>query len=103
MMSLFAIALEARAPSKKSPRAYGLAVGRGLLGDWVVELRHGRIGTRDQIRTIACVSESAARTEIRQRLKRRHSAPRRIGVSYRIDRRRCVASPTPSDAPEMKE
>jgi predicted DNA-binding WGR domain protein len=80
----FAIALEARDPALSLARAYGLEAGQDLFGTWVVELRHGRIGHRGRTRLLAFDSEVAARAEIRRCLKRRATAPRRIGTGYQV-------------------
>jgi hypothetical protein len=84
VIAAFAIALEARAPDLGLARAYRLRVGQDLFGVWVVELQHGRIGTAGRLRQMAFDSPDGARAEIRRRLKRRASAPRRIGVGYRV-------------------
>jgi hypothetical protein len=84
LIARFAIALEARDPSRGLARTYRLAVGRDLFGTWVIELRHGRIGCPGRLRQLAVNSEAAARAEIRRRLKRRASAPRRIGTRYQV-------------------
>lgn len=105
MIPAFAISLEARDPAKRIARAYRIAGGRDLFGTCIVELQYGRIAAHGRVRQLAFDTDSAARTEICQRLKRRHSAPRRIGVPYRVVSIEGDAwlSPTPSDAPEMKE
>lgn len=84
MIARFAIALEARDAARNLARAYGLEAGQDLFGTWVVALQHGRIGRPGRLRQFAVASEAAARAEIRRRLKRRATAPRRIGVSYQV-------------------
>jgi len=83
MVARFVIALEARAPGRNLGRAYGLEATQGLFGTWVVELRHGRIGG-GRVRLLAFENEAAARAEIRRRLKRRATAPGRIGTGYQV-------------------
>ena len=78
------IALLALHPERNIRRAYRLALGRDLFGDWTVELRYGRVGRRGQERRIACDSLEEARRVTRSRLRRRVSAPRRIGCPYLV-------------------
>lgn len=83
MMTVFDLALEARDESRNIARSYSLRVGRDLFGTWVMELQHGRRGTRGRLRLLAFGDEAEVRREVRRRLKRRASAPKRIGVGYR--------------------
>jgi predicted DNA-binding WGR domain protein len=83
MLTTFSIDLEARDQAQNLARSYGISAGRDLLGAWVVEVRHGRIGTYGRVRHLAFDDEASARAEIRPCLKRRASAPRRIGAVYR--------------------
>jgi hypothetical protein len=45
MMNAFTALLEARDPSLGRFRAYLLEAGTDLLGEWLVEITYGRIGT----------------------------------------------------------
>src|SRR3954468_21250963 len=84
MLELCHIALTALHPERNVWRAYRLSLGRDLFGDWTVDLRYGRVGQRGQGRRIACGSLEEARRVARSYLRRRVSAPRRIGCTYRI-------------------
>jgi len=59
-------------------------VGRDLLDDWTVAVRFGRIGQGGQERRYASPEPELMRRVIRDRLRRRLSAPRRIGCPYRL-------------------
>ena len=55
-----------------------------MLGDLIVRFHYGRIGTRGQTRThLVADAEQGARL-VRACLKRRQSAPKRIGIAYEI-------------------
>ena len=55
-----------------------------LFGAWLVDVTYGRIGTRG--RRIRCVvsDENAARKMVRENLRRRATAEKRIGVAYQF-------------------
>jgi len=79
------IRLEAVNPARNVRRFYEVAVTRDLLDDLVVTIRNGRIGCRrGQERTIIAASEADAARIVAQQLRRRASAPRRIGAEYRV-------------------
>jgi predicted DNA-binding WGR domain protein len=84
MSELCHITLVAIHPERNIRRSYRLSLGCDLFGDWTVELRYGRIGQRGQERRIVCHSLEEARRLARAYLRRRMSAPRRIGCPYRI-------------------
>lgn len=83
-MMEFSILLEARNPARNIWRSYHLAAGRDLLGDWIVELTYGRIGARGHTKVMLVADEDEARSYIQKCLKRRDSAPKRIGVGYEV-------------------
>jgi len=76
-MTLLSMVLHARNPQKNVARAYTLHVGSNLFGEIEVVTTYGRIGTRGRSKTYPCSSQDEA-------LKRRLSAPKRIGVHYHI-------------------
>jgi hypothetical protein len=78
------ITLVAIHPERNVRHSYRLSLGRNLLGDWTVELRYGRIGQRGQERRIVWHSLEEGRRLARTYLRRRISAPRRIGCPYRV-------------------
>jgi hypothetical protein len=84
MMDAFTAVLEARDPTLGRFRAYRLEAGTDLLGDWLVEITYGRIGPRG--RRIRYVGQDEVQAEklVRDTLRRRATARKRIGVSYRF-------------------
>lgn len=89
MTSLF-IKLEARSSAHRCFRAYEIAVGADLFGIWLVEMSYGRIGTQGRTKVRSYSTPEEAQAEIDACLRKRASAPRRIGVAYRL--RRAVQS-----------
>jgi hypothetical protein len=84
MMNSFSAVLEARAPALGRFRSYRLEAGTDLFGAWLVEITYGRIGTPGRLVRYAVASEEEARQLVRKTLRRRASARKRIGVSYRF-------------------
>ena len=80
----FRITLEARNPARGCLRHYRVEAGTDLFGVWVVEISYGRIGTVGRSRSFVVRDEAQARRLAQSILKRRATAPRRIGVAYRI-------------------
>lgn len=76
--------LRAQAPSRNIDRRYGVACTTDLFGHIIVALHWGRIGTRGQRRTLSFPSPAPATAFVRATLQRRATAPRRIGVPYRV-------------------
>lgn len=75
--------LEAVCAERNVARRYTVAVRRDLFGASIVEFAWGRIGTKGQGRAVSFADENEAARFARQLLKRRASAPKRIGVPYR--------------------
>lgn len=71
------------ARSAKHDRVYELEVGCDLLGDILVEVRYGR-GKISRRLALHVPDRNAAQKLVRERLRRRASAPRRIGCSYQL-------------------
>jgi predicted DNA-binding WGR domain protein len=84
MMDAFSTWLEARDPVQGRFRSYQVEAGTDLFGAWLVEVTYGRIGTRGRRIQYAARDEAAARKCVRRVLRRRATAPKRIGVSYRF-------------------
>ena len=83
-MESFRVRLEASDPAQGLFRAYRIDAGTDLLGDWLVDVTYSRIGTRGRtVRYLAC-DEAEARKIVRRCLQRRATAPKRIGVAYRL-------------------
>lgn len=80
----FAIHLEARDPARNIWRAYSITGGQDLFGDWVVVLSYGRIGAKGRTKTVLLPNEAETRRYVRQCLKKRKSALKRIGVGYKV-------------------
>jgi predicted DNA-binding WGR domain protein len=80
------ILLEARSPARRCWRAYEIEVGADLFGVWLVEMSYGRIGTlgRSKVRSFATAADAQA--EVHSCLRKRATAPRRVGVAYRLRR-----------------
>lgn len=75
--------LEAVCGERNIARRYTVALSRDLFGASIVEFAWGRIGTRGQGRAVSFASEDEASRFAHQLLRRRASAPKRIGVPYR--------------------
>jgi predicted DNA-binding WGR domain protein len=84
MDNLLSITLEAHHPEMNHHRRYEVIVGRDLLDDWTVAIRFGRIGQGGREMRFASKHPEEMKTVIRDRLRRRLSAPKRIGCPYRL-------------------
>ena len=82
MLITFSTVLQAEDLSLNRRRAYRLEVGRDLFGHWRVEVTFGRIGARGRTVSYPVEAEDEARRLARRCLRRRASAPRRLGVPY---------------------
>ena len=80
----FRITLEARNPARGCLRHYRVEAGTDLFGIWVVQISYGRIGTVGRSRSFVVRDEAEARHLAQSILKRRATAPRRIGAAYRV-------------------
>jgi hypothetical protein len=84
MDNLLNIVLEAHHPQRNHHRRYEIIVGKDLLDDWTVKIRFGRSGQYGRVLQFASPKAEEMRCVIRDRLRRRLSAPKRIGCSYRL-------------------
>ena len=75
--------LEAVCAERNIARRYTVALSRDLFGASIVEFAWGRIGTRGQGRMVSFANADEAARFASQLLRRRASAPKRIGVPYR--------------------
>ncbi len=82
MINAFTALLEARDPALGRFRAYLLEAGTDLFGAWLVDVTYGRIGTRGRRIRYVVQNENEARKLVRENLRRRATAERRIGVAY---------------------
>jgi predicted DNA-binding WGR domain protein len=69
--------LEARDPERNIHRAYSIAYGQDLFGNWIVETTFGRIGGKRQTLVAVVESEDEALQYVRKSPKRRESAPKK--------------------------
>jgi predicted DNA-binding WGR domain protein len=76
--------LEARDPTHNVHRAYSIAYGQDLFGNWVVETTYGRIGAKGRTIVTVVNNEEEALKHVQKALKRRQSSPKRIGVGYEV-------------------
>jgi predicted DNA-binding WGR domain protein len=83
MLTLVAY-LEAKDASRNIHRAYSIAYGQDLFGNWIVETTYGRIGGKGRTIVMVVDNEEEALQYVQKALKRRQSAPKRIGVGYEV-------------------
>ena len=83
-MESFRVRLEACDPARGLFRGYRIDAGTDLLGDWLVDVTYGRIGSRGRIVRYLAGDEADARKIVSRCLQRRASAPKRIGVACRL-------------------
>jgi predicted DNA-binding WGR domain protein len=84
VQDLLTVALEAHHAERNHHRRYAISVGRDLFGDWSVVIRYGRLGRGGQEEQFAGPQADELRAIVRDRLKRRLSAPKRLGAPYRL-------------------
>jgi hypothetical protein len=84
MMNSFSALLEARDPVLGRLRSYRMEAGPDLFGTWLVEVTYGRIGTGGRRLRYVAGDEAEARKLVQHSLRRRATAKKRIGVSYRF-------------------
>lgn len=80
----FHIRLEARNPGRGHFRAYSIEAAQNLFGEWDIEVKFGRIGRRGRSVTYSAADDATAAAIVRNCLHRRTTAPKRIGVPYKI-------------------
>lgn len=84
MDSLLTATFEAHNPSANRHRRYEVRVGRDLFGEWTLCLAFGRTGQAGQQLVFSASSAEPLKTKLRDHLRRRLTAPRRIGCAYRL-------------------
>jgi predicted DNA-binding WGR domain protein len=84
MQNLMTIAFEAHSVEENHHRRYEITVGRDLLDDWTVAIHYGRVGQNGQEKRYASAKQDEMKAILLERLRRRLSAPRRIGCPYRL-------------------
>lgn len=84
MDNLLSLHFEAHDGYRNHHRHYAVTLGRDLLDAWTVSIRFGRTGQTGRELRYSAAEPDAIRAIIRDRLRRRLSAPRRIGCAYRL-------------------
>ena len=84
MMDGFLATVEARDPSLGRMRSYRLEAGTDLFSAWLVDVVYGRIGASGRRIRYVARDKDEARKLVRRSLRRRATARKRIGVSYRF-------------------
>lgn len=84
MDNLLTVAFEAHNATLNHHRRYQITLGRDLLDDWTVAIRYGRTGQGGQEKRYASPNPEAMQAIVKDRLRRRLSAPKRIGCPYRM-------------------
>ncbi len=84
MDNLLTLAFEAHHAEKNHHRRYRVTLGRDLLNDWTVAISYGRAGQGGRELRYAATKPEEMQAVIRERLRRRLSAPKRIGCAYRL-------------------
>ena len=84
MNNLLTMELEAHHAELNHHRRYRITVGRDLLEHWTVSICFGRTGQEGrELRYVSATAQELQQV-IRERLRRRRSASRRIGCAYRM-------------------
>ena len=84
MDNLLTATFEAHNAGKNHHRRYSIRIGRDLLDDWTVTIEYGRTGQAGKETRFASPEVEVIQSIVRERLRRRLSAPRRIGCAYRL-------------------
>lgn len=84
MDNLLNVAFEAHHAENNHHRRYEITVGRDLLDDWTVSIRYGRTGQFGRLIRYAGSDAKSLQSIVKERLRRRLSAPKRIGCAYRL-------------------
>jgi hypothetical protein len=90
MDNLLTVALEAHSAELNHDRRYQITLGRDLLDDWTVSICYGRAGQGGQMKRFASPQAEDVRAIIRDRLRRRLTAPKRIGCPYRLTLKQAI-------------
>lgn len=84
MDNLLTVSFEAHNPDRNHHRRYEIRLGRDLLGNWTVCLLFGRMGRAGQTVRHSDPDPERLRKVIRECLRRRLTAPGRIGCAYTL-------------------
>ena len=81
---MFRLHLEARNPALNQARVYFMDMRQDLLGDWVLKIGYGRMGSQGCEKIYAFASPEQALPKVKAILRTRASAPHRLGCPYKI-------------------
>ena len=84
MDNLSSVTFEAHNQERNHHRRYEIRLGRDLFGEWTVSFIYGRTGRGGQEVRHSGADANGLRKVIRECLRRRLSAPVRIGCKYRM-------------------
>jgi len=84
MDNLLTVSFEAHNDGRNHHRRYEIRLGRDLFGEWTVALSYGRTGQGGQELRYSGTDVDGLRKVIRESLRRRLAAPKRIGCAYRM-------------------
>lgn len=84
MMNLLAVTFEAHHAGRNHHRRYSIIIGRDLLDDWTVSIRYGRTGRYGREQRFGNADMHELQRIVRERLRRRLTAKRRIDCQYRL-------------------
>lgn len=76
--------MEAQDPARNRFRRWELEAAEDLFGVWIVQVNFGRIGSTGRTFARSFTDHLTAGRYVRAAIARRRSAPRRIGVAYRV-------------------
>lgn len=82
--NLLTLTLEAHNDERNHHRRYEIVVGKDLFNEWTLTTRFGRLGKGGQEKRFASPDPETMRKVFRNCLRRRLSAPSRIGCAYRL-------------------
>jgi hypothetical protein len=83
MLAETTIELEARNPATNRMRRRSVELGQDMLGMWIVDVEFGRIGSRGRRLRRVFTDQPTAHAYMWRGLRRRATAPARIGIVYR--------------------
>jgi hypothetical protein len=90
MDNLLSVSFEAHHAESNHHRRYQVTLGRDLLDAWTVAIVYGRAGQAGREIRFASPQPETMKAVIRDRLRRRLSAPRRIGCPYHLTALSCA-------------
>jgi len=83
-MNLLSLHLQACSPERNIFRSYSIWLGQDLFDDWMVSVTYGRIRAKGTTRSYVFSSQEDALKKLTAILRKRSSAYKRLGCSYRL-------------------